>query len=573
MKEKSKKQSKFKYYKDRFLYHYESNKRFRNISIGAGIVLTVLFILLASFLVVHIGNAGKVIAAIAEEPDSLDPTFCADTDTETILVNCFEGLMKIDENGKPVKAAASDYTVSEDGLVYTFKISPDSYWSDGTRVSASDFVYAWRRTANPYNASAYADYFSNIVGYDKILEDFEKEQQKLTDEEGNYITVQMSDLWVKAADSETLVVKLKEKDPSFLYKCASAAFFPLYEKMVKPFTLIWSTDYERFYSNGAFVLSSWMKGSYLELEPNAHYRDKENVKLKSMKFVFVENGEEAKKMFDKSTVLFSNVLPEKGLERVKREKEYVSYESMGTYFLYFNLNQKPFDDVRVREALTLAIDRDQLIRETASVRGTAASTLISNGFDNFRQSGESLFEASDENENIIKAKALLKEAGYENGKGFPTFEYLFNDNTYSRETAEILKKMWKENLGINCRLKSVSWSKLDEMRYDGEFAIAKGGLLAPYNDVSLMLEGFTAKNNFCSWNNKEYDRVVSQMINSQGDAKISLARKAEKILLNDWVICPLYYYTEGYFASERIENYYVTSSGIAYFVNADVGVF
>lgn len=573
MKEKSKKQSKFKYYKESFLYHYHGNKRFRNLSWAIGLVLLVLLVLLASFIAVHVGNAGKVTAAIAAEPDSLDPTFCADADTETILVNCFEGLMKIDENGKPVKAAASDYTVSEDGLVYTFKISPDSCWSDGTHVRASDFVYAWRRTANPYNASAYADYFSNIVGYDKILEDFEKEQQDLIDAEGNYIKARMSDLWVKAADSETLVVKLKEKDPSFLYKCASAAFFPLYEEKVSPFTFIWSTDDERFFSNGAFVLSSWMEGSYIELEPNAYYRDRENVKLKYMKFIFVENGEEAKRMFDKSSVLFSNVLPEDGLEKVKKEKEYVSYESMGTYFLYFNLNQKPFDDARVRQALTLAIDREKLIEETASVRGTAASTLISNGFDNFRQSGDSFFDASSSDENIAKAKALLKDAGYENGKDFPSFEYLFNDNTYSRQTAEILKKMWKENLGINCRLKSVSWSKLDEMRDDGEFAVAKGGLIAPYNDVSLMLEGFTSINNFCSWNNKEYDSLVSQMINSQGDVKNTLAHKAEKILLNDWVICPLYYYNEGYFVSERIENYYVTSSGIAYFVNADVGVF
>lgn len=573
MKEKSNKQSKIKYYKERFLFHYRKNKRFRILSVVTGLVLSVLFVLLLSFLIVRVGNAGKVSAAISKEPDNLDPTFCADAETESILVNCFEGLMKIDEDGKPVKAAASDYTVSADGLVYTFTISEKSKWSDGNNVSASDFVYAWRRTANPYNSSAYADYFSNIVGYDKILEDFEKEQQKLVDEEGNYITAQMSDLWVKAADGNTLVVKLKEKDPSFLYKCASAAFFPLHEEKIKPFSRIWSTDKDRFFSNGAFTLSSWMDGSYLELKPNPHYRDAENVNLNHIKYLFIEDGDEAKKMFDKSTILFSTVLPEKNLKKVTTEKDFVSYESMGTYFLYFNLSQKPFDDVRVRQALTLAIDRQKLIDETASVRGTVASTLISNGFGDFRQSGESLFDASDADANIAKAKALLKEAGYENGKGFPSFEYLFNDNTYSRETAEILKKMWKENLGIDCRLKSVSWQKLDDMRKDGEFSVAKGGMIAPYNDVTLMLEGFTSKNNFCSWNNKEYDSLLSQMINSQGDNKNNLAHKAEKILLNDWVICPLYYYTEGYFASDRIENYYVTSSGIAYFVNADVGVF
>lgn len=555
---------------NRFHVLFQRNKRFRIITITTGIVLGVILFSLLSFLMVRLESADKVTAAISVEPERLDPTFCSDTETETILVNCFEGLMKIDENGNAVKAAASNYTVSEDGLVYTFTISPESHWSDGTAVQASDFVYAWRRTANPYNASSYAYMFENIAGYEKVLADFEKEQNGEKDEEGNYITMQMSDLWVKAADSRTLVVKLKEKDPSFLHKCASVAFFPLCENTVKPFTRIWSTDPEKFVSNGAFRLSSWTGGSYLELVPNENYRDKENVSPESLKFYFISDSEEAMDMFEKSKVLFSSVLPEEKLEKTAKNKQYNSYENLGTYFLYFNLGEAPFDDARVRQALTLAIDREELIEKTASARGIAASGLISDGFSEFRQTGESFFSTDKTEENIAKAKDLLKAAGYESGEDFPEFEYLFNDNTYSRETAEILQEMWKENLGIECTLKSVSWSKLDEMRNDGNFAVAKGGLLAPYNDVGYMLENFTTENNFCSWNNKEYDKLLSQMINSQGDERNNLAHMAEKILMDNWVICPLYYYADGYLASDRLENYYVTNSGVAYFVNADV---
>lgn len=556
-----------------FDYYFEHSKKFRTLSTITGLLLLVLAIIVASSLAVYFGNAGKINAAISIEPDNLDPTFCDNSETETILVNCFEGLMKIDENGNPVKAAASDYTISENGLVYTFTIDEKSKWSDGTPVKASDFVYAWRRTANPYNSSAYAYYFETIVGYDKILEDFEKEQQGLTNEDGSYISIQMSDLSVKAAGERILVVKLKEKDPAFLHKCASAAFFPLHEDKVKPFSRIWSTDKERFSCNGAFMLETWMDGNFAQFVPNPFYRDKDNVKLKQLKFFFIEDGAEAKKMFDKSSLLFSTVLPEDNAERAVKDKDYVSYESTGTYFLYFNVNRKPFDDARVRQALTLAIDREALIKGTASVRATPASGLITDGFGNFRQAGETPFDAADTAANIERAKALLKEAGYENGKGFPAFEYLFNDNTYSRETAELLKKMWEENLGIKCTLKSVSWQKLDEMREDGNFSVAKGGLIAPYNDTLFMLDKFTTGNNFCSWKNAEYDKLVSQMINSQGDNKTNLAHKAEKILLDNWVICPLYHYKDGYFASDRIENYYVTSTGIAYFVNAKVGVF
>ena len=562
----NKKSKKFNKYKMLF----EKNKRFRTVVIAVAVVVGVaLFSAFSSFMLYVDGN-DRVTAAIASEPENLDPTFCDDISTETVLVNCFEGLMKIDEKGNVVKAAASDYTVSEDGLVYRFTISSDSKWSDGTSVQASDFVYAWRRTANPYNASSYAYMFENIEGYDKILEDFQKEQNGLKDEEGNYITMDMAQLWVKAADSRTLVVKLKEKDSSFLYKCAGVGFMPLCENEVKPYTRIWSTDPEKFISNGAFRLSSWTGGSYLDLAPNEHYRDKENVSLKSMKFYFVSDGEEAIKMFNKGKVLFTGVLSEDKLVKTSKNKNYVSYENTGSYFLYFNMNEAPFDDARVRQALTLAIDREELISKTAKTRGIAASGLISDAFSQFRQSGENYFDVSGTDANIRKAKSLLAEAGYENGKGFPQFEYLFNDNTFSRETAEYLSKMWKDNLGINCIIRSVSWSKLEEMRNDGEFTIAKGGLMAPYNDVGYMLGNFTSDKNFCGFKNAEYDRLLSQMANAQGDQKNDLAHKAEKILMNNWVICPLYYYADGYLASDRLENFYVTNSGVAYFVNAKV---
>lgn len=554
---------------ERFRVLFKKNKRFRIISIIAGLLVAALILGIFSFAMSRMETSGKITAAISVEPETLDPTFCEDGETETILVNCFEGLMKIDENGDAVKAAASDYTVSKDGKVYTFTISSDAKWSNGKEVLASDFVYSWQRTANPYNSSAYAYMFENIKGYDQVLEDFEKEQNKETDEEGNYIKMKMSKLWVKAADSRTLVVKLKEKDPSFLHKCASVAFLPLCEDVVKPNTRIWSTDPELFVSNGAFVLSSWTQGSYLDLLPNENFRDSNNVKLKSMKFRFVSDGSEALQMFNDSDVLFSSVIPEEKLEQTARKKEYVSYEELGTYFLYFNQSKKPFNDARVRQALTLAIDREKLIDETASSRGNAASALISDGFSSFRENGGEFFDVTDHKANKAKAKQLLKEAGYENGEGFPEFEYLFNDNTYSRETAELLQKMWKKNLGVNCVLKSVSWSKLDEMREKGDFTVAKGGLISPYNDVGFMLEKFSSENNFCSWQNKEYDKLVSQTINNQPDK----AHAAEKILMENWVICPLYYYADGYLASKRIENYYVTNSGVAYFMYADVNVF
>ncbi len=563
MNNKSKKFNKFKLL-------LEKNKRFRTVAITVAIILGVLLFSAFSAFMLHIDGNDRVTAAISSEPERLDPTFCTDISTETVLVNCFEGLMKIDEKGNAVKAAASDYTVSEDGLVYTFTISPHSLWSDGTAVQASDFVYAWRRTANPYNASSYAYMFESIEGFDKVLGDFEKEQDGLKDEEGNYITMDMADLWVKAADSRTLVVKLKEKDPSFLHKCASVGFVPLCEKSVKPFTRIWSTDPKKFVSNGAFRLLSWTGGSYLDLVPNEHYRDKENVSLKSMKFYFVSDGQEALSMFNRGKILFTGVLPEDKLVKTSKNKNYTSYENTGAYFLYFNLNEAPFDDARVRQALTLAIDREELIEKTAKTRGIAASGLISDAFSQFRQSGEEYFRTDETDANIRKAKALLAEAGYENGKGFPQFEYLFNDNTFSRETAELLAQMWKENLGINCMLRSVSWSKLEEMRNDGNFTVAKGGLMAPYNDVGFMLEKFTTEENFCGWKNGEFDKLVSQMMKTQGDSRNSLAHKAEKILMSDWVICPLYYYADGYLASDRIENFYVTNSGVAYFVNAEV---
>ncbi len=565
MKKKSQKLNKFQVL-------FKKNKRFRHVTVAFLSVIAILFFALFSFLLTRFESADRITAAISSEPERLDPTFCDSTDAETILVNCFEGLMRFDENGEVKKACASDYTVSEDGLVYTFTIAPNAMWSNGQPVTADDFVYAWQRTANPYNASAYGYLFENIVGYDKVLEDFEKEKASLLDEEGNYITMKMSDLWVKSTSSKSLVVKLKQKDPAFLKKCAMVPFFPLCESAVKPYTRIWSTDDKLFVSNGAFCLSSWMAGSYLELKPNEHFRDKENVSIKSMKFEFIPDGKEAQKAFKNSDVMFTNVLDEEKLEKTARKRYYESYDEFGSYFLYFNLSKYPFDNVKVRQALTLAVDRERLIEETCPERGTAASGLLSNAFSNFRENGEEYFDTSQNEANIAKAKKLLKEAGYENAKDFPEFEYLFNDNTYSRKTAELLKEMWEENLGIKCSLKCVSWSKLDEMRSAGNFAVAKGGMIAPYGDEAYMLSAFSSQNNFVSWKNAEYDSLIKQMLNSAGD-KSSVSHKAEKMLADNFIICPLYYYKDGYLISNRVKNYYVTNSGVAYFVYAEVSVF
>ena len=553
----------------KFRILFSKNKRFRTIVLTAGVLLLAVLLVVFSFIMIRIETSGKLTIAISEEPKTLDPTFCENKDTETLLVNCFEGLMKIDEKGDAVKALASDYTVSEDGLVYTFTIANGALWSNGTAVEASDFVYAWRRTANPYNSSPYVYMFENIEGYDKILEDFEKEKNKETNEEGNYITVDMADLWVKAADSRTVVVKLKEKDPAFLYKCASVAFLPLCEDSVRPNTRIWGEDPELFVCNGAFRLSSWTEGSYLELLPNENFREKDKVQLESVKVYFAENSEYAYDMYKSSDVLYTSLIPEDKLNKLVKKKDYVAYDELGTYFLYFNTGEAPFNDVKVRQALTLAIDREKIIEETAFGRGEPAGAFISDGFSSFRQGGQNYISTTDKQGNIKKARQLLAEAGYKDGKGFPKFEYVYNDNEISHETAKLLQSMWKSNLGIDCTLKSVSWSKLDELRKSGNFTVAKGGLLAPYNSTSYMLQQFVTENNFCNWSNSEYDLLVKQMINSQSET----AHKAESILMKDFVICPVYYYTGGYLKSNRIENFYVTNSGIAYFMYADVKVF
>lgn len=548
---------------------FSRNKRFRTIVLTGGVLLLAIFLVIFSFIMIRVETSGKLTMAIAEEPSTLDPTFCENKDTETLLVNCFEGLMKVDEKGNAVKAAASDYTVSEDGLTYTFTIAEGAKWSDGTAVEASDFVYGWRRTANPYNASAYSYMFENIAGYDKVLEDFEKEKNKETNEEGNYITVNMADMDVKAADSRTLVVKLKEKDPSFLYKCTSVALLPLCEDSVKPNTRIWGEDPELFVCNGAFKLSSWTEGSYLELTPNEYFREKDKVKLESVKVYFAESKEEAYEMYKSSDVLYTNLIPDDKLPKLVKKKYYSSYDELGTYFLYFNTGEAPFNDVKVRQALSLAIDRNRIVEETALNKGKPAGALISDGFSSFRQDGQSYISTSDTHGNIEKARQLLAEAGYKGGKGFPKFEYVYNDNEISHQTALLLQSMWKSNLGIECTLKSVSWSKLEELRRSGNFTVAKGGIMAPYNSTSYILQQFTTENNFCNWSNAEYDSLVKQMINSQSDS----AHKAEGILMKDYVVCPVYYYTGSYLKSKRIENLYVTNSGIAYFMYADVKVF
>ncbi len=552
---------KFKHFIDLLGKH----KRLKRIVIILSVLALILFMFLITFLLTRIESSKGLNIAISSEPSTLDPTFFVGDEEGTLMVNLFEGLMRTDENGEAVPCQASSYSVSEDGKTYTFHISEKAKWSDGTAVTAEDFAFAWRRTANPYNNSEYSYMFENIKGYDEIYEKYNNDEE-----------FDMNTLSVNAKDSRTLVVKLKEKDGAFLKKCAFPAFAPLCEAQVVKNRRTWSTNKDLFVSNGAYVLSDWSRGSYLVLSLNKEYYNYENLKVRQIKAYFISDDNEALSKFKSQKILLSLTMDDEIEKKMARKSPFKQTDLCGTYYLSYNMSKKPFDNSLVRQALTLAVDRNEIIKECVGKKGEAAFSLLGNGFTNggntFRSTGKIYIE-DDFDLNKEKARELLKDAGFENGKGFPEFEIIYNDNRFNKSVLEKVAEMWEENLGIKCKLKPESWSHFSSDRAGENYTVAKDGKLIAYNDAGEMFYEFDSKTNHCGKSDKSLNSLVVNIKNTTGENRINLCHQAEDIIMNNYYICPLFSYCRTYLVSSRLSNYYVSAEGFAYLNNVNIKMF
>lgn len=489
-------------------------------------------------------------------PDGLDPGVTNNSFAQYVLINCFEGLVTYDESGSLVGGCAESWDVSDDGLVYTFHLRDGLKWSDGTPLTASDFVYSIQRVLTPATA---AQYVSMVTGYIKNAQEFY---------DG---TATADDLGVKAIDDQTLEITLIQPTSYFIDVLSMWVYDPVQQATIEANGDAWTNSPETYVCNGPFKVTGMSLNENVILEKNENYWDADNVTLDKLTFRYILDNSTALTAYESGEVDGIISIPSSDYARLKAEKAGVQvYPSYGTVYYNINCSVAPYDNPLVRKALCLAVDRQSLIDNVAQVDATPAYSFLAPGYS---VDGKDITEGRSDyglsaTADVEAAQAALAEAGYPNGEGFPTLKLSYYQDDTVKKIVEAMAEMLKNNLNINVEVSSNDWAIFYEDVQQGNYEVAAMGWSADYlNPMSflpLFKTGDSSNNSFYS--NAEYDALVEQVMQESDAAKAAeLTMQAADLASNDYCCLPLYYKSNSFLMHDNISGYYMTASSNLYF--------
>ncbi len=465
----------------------------------------------------------------ASEPENLDPHTVTGVPEHFILSALFEGLVNLAADGHTiVPAAAESWEVSEDGLTYTFKLREDGKWSDGSPVTTADFLYAWERILTPALGS---DYTSMLYPM-KNARAFQ--EGKITD---------FSQVGAKAIDDRTIEVTLEYPAPYFLSMQAHYTWYPLQKKAIEAHGTMtergtkW-TQPGNLISNGPFMLTDWEPDKIIIAKRNPYYWDK--VILNEIYFHPVDDMLTEERNFRSGELHMTYELPlSKVRSYQKNDPDMLHiFPYYGTYYYMLNVTQKPLDDVRVRQALSLALNRQRLCDYVMVSGEMPAHAFSPPDPDGFTSTTRLEFDPD-------AARKLLAEAGYPDGKGFPSIELLYNTQENHKLIGETIQQMWNEELNIQVELVNQDWKVYLATRRNLDYNIARAGWIGDYIEPINFLECMETGNgnNNTGWSNAEYDTLLAKARRAPtNEERYALYQQAEAILNTEMPILPIYQY-------------------------------
>ena len=501
----------------------------------------------------------QLVFNLGEDPETMDPTLNNSSGAGTMILNAFEGLMVLDENDQPVEGTAESMEVSEDGLVYTFKIREDAKWSDGEAVTADNFKYSWLRALNKETAAEYAYQLFYIKNAEKFY------NGEATAEE----------VGINVIDEKTLEVTLETPTAYFPQLLAFTTYVPLREDIVSANPEGWATNPETYVSNGPFKLVQWDMKDQLVFEKNGNYWDKDSVKLESLTFKLVTDDTTAYSELKAGNFDMVNSVPTNEIEPGIEEGLVHVNPKLGNYYFAINVGKQDTlsEDVKevlnnklVRQALNLAIDRQEIIYNVGKAEQIPAYSFVPQGITDENGNdfaSKEYYDPSDMEGNIAKAKELLKEAGYENGNGIPTIELMYNSEGAHKDICQIIQQNWEE-IGVNVELTNQEWAVFLNTRQQGDYQIARHGWIGDYIDPMTFLDLWVTGggNNDCGFSNARYDELIAAAkVETDSAKRLEMLREAEDILMDEMPILPIYYYTTVTAANENVKGVRISTLG------------
>lgn len=507
---------------------------------------------------------GKILSVqVGPNPETIDPALNSAVDGANMILHTFECLLFVDEDSQLVPGQAESWETSEDGLTWTFHLRDGLKWSDGSDLTANDFVYSWQRVCDPMVAAPYADtVLSMVEGFEEAIEG------------------DITKLNVEAPDDKTFVVHLASPCTYFGSLAAFATLSPVQQGTIEANGDAWATAADTYICNGPFYISEWVPGSYILCKKNPNYWNADAVKLDGIKFNLIEDSNAAYSAYQTGEVLMIKDVPTEEIPSLQGQPDFYVDPIIGTYYLSLNTQKEPFTDAKVRKALSLAIDRDYVANTIMQGTYSPAGNFMGPGWVDTDGSefmansngGKTYIDVNNYEANLEEAKKLLAEAGYPNGEGFPAITYSTNDAGYHKAVAEYLQDAWAE-LGINLDVSIVEWASFTPMRRNGDYESSRNGWVGDYSDPSNMIELLysTNGNNDGKYNNPAFDAQID-ISRTTLDAKERSAalHKAEDILMEDAACIPVAYYNDFWLQSDKITGSWHSPYGYWYFMYADI---
>lgn len=480
-------------------------------------------------------RTGTLLVGNGTEPEDLDPHITTGIPEFKIQTALFEPLVSADPDSlEPIPAAAESWEVSPDGKTYTFILRHGARWSNGDPVTAGDWVYSLRRVLTPELGNTYLNMFRAIRGAEDYrtgrIDDF-------------------SQVGIVAVDERTLRIELDYAVPYFLSMLLHGTYLPVHPPTIAAHGTIggrgggWTLP-GHLVGNGPFLLTDWRPNEVVRVEANPFYWDRDHVALKAIEFLPIDSIDSEERSFRAGQLHVTNSVP---LVKIPGYREsgstvFRSDPYLGIYYYLFNVEKPPFDDARVRRALSLAVNR-RLLVDKVTGGGEEPAYSFYPPLSVHYESDAVLVE------DVAEARALLAEAGYPGGEGFPEFELLYNTSESHRMIAETIQQMWRVNLGINAGLFNQEWKVYLDSRDIGDFEVARAGWVPQYDDISIFADLLLPDNpnNSSRWKNEAFAALVHQADQEPDPAKRQrLYQQSEAILLEDMPVMPLYYYRNNY---------------------------
>ena len=478
----------------------------------------------------------EIRRGVMDNPIRLDPQFATLPSERAILVDIFLGLVTEDAAGYIRPGAAESWEVRDAGRTWVFKLRADQTWSDGRPLDAKDFEYAFRRLLAPQSGAPFASMFYNIVGAEDLHRGRADDPRSLG---------------VTARDKSTLVFRLVERSPQFLAQLVHHSAYPLRKDHVEQADESWTRP-GKMITNGPYILSEWLPGNYVKLAKNWRFHDPASVTIDNVYYDVVEFIESAAERFFAGKLHTLSQIPRESVaEFMETAPEVVRvYPSLAVDYLVINTRKPPFNDPRVREALTLAVDSPTLVRRVLKGGDIPADGLLPEGMAGLRepeamprQGPYPVPRPLSAKEKRDAAKLLLTDAGY-GVQDTLRLTLHYNANGVHQKIAEAVAGMWKR-VGVKADLYSSDYTVHYGDLGLGEFDVARAGWIADYNDPAAFLMLFDTKSerfNYGRFADPEFEKLLATAAKQEPQARAVTLHRAEQLAMKGFPIIPLFHH-------------------------------